>query len=92
MWVKGGASPMEAIMAATKISAKAIGLETLIGTIEAGKEADIVVVGSDPLKNIVALREPKMIMKGGTIIPPSMRVEAKEELDRLASGFSAAFT
>jgi imidazolonepropionase-like amidohydrolase len=91
MWVKGGASPMEAIMAATKTSAKAIGLETLIGTIEAGKEADIVVVGSDPLKNIVALREPQMIMKGGTIIPPSMRVEAKEELDRLASGFSAAF-
>ena len=81
---------MEAIMAATKISAEAVGLEDIIGTIEPGKEADLVVVGSDPLKNISALRDPKMIMKGGKVIPPSMKVEAKEELARLASGFSAA--
>ena len=83
---------MEAIMAATKISAEVIGLEGLIGTIEPGKEADLVVVGSDPLENIIALRDPKMIMKGGKVIPPSMRVEAKGELARLASRFSAAFT
>ena len=92
MWVKGGASPMEAIMATTKVSAEAIQLEDLIGTIEPGKEADLVVVGSDPLKNIAALRDTKMIMKAGKVIPPSMRVEAKGELARLASGFSAAFT
>lgn len=92
MWVKGGASPMEAIMAATKVSAEAIGLEDLIGAIEPGREADLVVVGSDPLKNITALRDTKMIMKAGKVIPPSMRVEAKGELARLASGFSAAFT
>jgi imidazolonepropionase-like amidohydrolase len=91
MWVKGGASPMETIMAATKTSAEAIGLGDLIGTIEPGKEADLVVVGSDPLKNIRALRDPKMIMKGGMIIPPSRQVKAKGELVRLASGFSAAF-
>ena len=91
MWVKGGASPMEAIMATTKVSAEAIQLEDLIGTIEPGKEADLVVVGSDPLKNIAALRDTKMIMKAGKVIPPSMRVEAKGELARLASGFSAAF-
>jgi imidazolonepropionase-like amidohydrolase len=92
MWVKGGASHMEAILAATKISAEAIGLDDLIGTIEPGKEADLVVVGSDPLINIAALRDPKMIMKGGKVIPPSMKVEAKQELARLASGFSTAFT
>ncbi len=92
MWVKGGASPMEAMMAATSTSAEAVGLGDLIGTIEPGKEADLVVFGSDPLMNIVALRDPQMIMKGGTIIPPSMQVEAKGELARLASGFSAAFT
>ncbi len=83
---------MEAILAATKTSAEAIGLDDLIGTIEPGKEADLVVVGSDPLKNIGVLRDPKMIMKGGDVIPPSMKVEAKQELARLASGFSAAFT
>lgn len=92
MWVKGGASPMEAMMAATSVSAEAIGLGDLIGTIEAGKEADLVVVGSDPLENIIALRDPRMIVKGGKVVPPSMQVEAKSELARLASGFSAAFT
>ncbi|MCW3990542.1 MAG: amidohydrolase family protein [Candidatus Bathyarchaeota archaeon] len=92
MWVKGGASPMEAMMAATSISAEAIGLGDLIGTIEPGKEADLVVVGSDPLMNIVALRDPQMIMKGGKVVPPSMQFEARGELARLASGFSAAFT
>lgn len=92
MWVKGGASPMEAMMAATSISAEAIGLGDLIGTIEPGKEADLVVFGSDPLENIVALRDPRMIVKGGKVVPPSMQVEAKSELARLASGFSAAFT
>jgi imidazolonepropionase-like amidohydrolase len=91
MWVKGGASPMEAMMAATSVSAEAIGLGDLIGSIEPGKEADLVVVGSDPLKSIVALRDPRMVMKGGRIVPPSMRVEARGELARLASGFSAAF-
>jgi imidazolonepropionase-like amidohydrolase len=92
MWVKGGVSPMDAIMAATKISAEAIELEDFVGTIEPGKEADLVVVGTDPLKNIFALRDPKMIMKGGMIIPPSMQVEEKKELVRLASRFSAACT
>lgn len=91
MWVKGGASPMEAMMAATSVSAEAIGLGDLIGTIEPGKEADLVVFGSDPLMNIVALRDPRMIVKGGKVIPPSMQVEARGELARLASGFSAAF-
>ena len=75
---------MEAILAATKTSAEAIGLDDLIGTIEPGKEADLVVVGSDPLKNIAVLRDPKMIMKGGNVIPPSMKPEAKQELARLA--------
>jgi imidazolonepropionase-like amidohydrolase len=92
MWVKGGSSPMEAIMAATKASAEAVGLDGFVGTIEPGKEADLVVMGSDPLKNIAALRDPVIIMKGGRVIPPSMKVEAKEELVRLVSGFSAAFT
>ena len=91
MWVKGGASSMEAIMAATKISAEAIGMGDIIGTIEAGKEADLVVVMSDPLMNIAALRVPKMIMKAGNIIPQSIQVEAKRELERLASKFSTEY-
>ena len=88
----GGASPMEALMAATSISAETIGLGDLIGTIDPGKEADLVVVGSDPLKNITALREPKLIMKGGRVVPPAMQVEARGELARLASGLSSAFS
>jgi imidazolonepropionase-like amidohydrolase len=85
LWVKGGASPMDAIIAATSISAEATGLGSLVGTIEPGKEADLLVVASDPLEKIVSLRDPKMVMKGGEIIPPFGRVESRLELDRLAS-------
>jgi imidazolonepropionase-like amidohydrolase len=84
MWVKGGASPMESIIAATKKSSEAIQLDDLIGTIEPGKKADLLVVEGDPIKNIVSLRNPKMIMKGGVIIPQSKQVNSKEELVRLA--------
>jgi imidazolonepropionase-like amidohydrolase len=85
LWVKGGASPMDAIMAATSISAEATGLRYLVGTIEPGKEADLLVVASDPIEKIRSLRDPTMVMKGGEIIPPFGRGESRLELGRLAS-------
>lgn len=50
-----GFSPMEAIVAATKHAAKAMQMDTEIGTIEAGKIADVLVLGIDPLTNISLL-------------------------------------
>jgi imidazolonepropionase-like amidohydrolase len=83
MWVNGGVSPIEAIAAATGRSATAIGLGGLLGTLEKGKEADLIAVKGDPLEDITSLRNLKMVMKAGKLIPSSGRIEGKVELDRL---------
>jgi imidazolonepropionase-like amidohydrolase len=66
-----GMSPMQAILSATKIAAKTIGIGDAVGTIEKGKIADIILVEGDPLQNIDILQEKdriKMVMKDGEII------------------------
>jgi imidazolonepropionase-like amidohydrolase len=50
-------TPMEAITAATKVSAEAIGREKDLGTIEPSKLADIILVEGDPLKDIRLLQD-----------------------------------
>ena len=54
--VKGGFSPLEAITAATATAADLLGLGGEIGTLAAGKAADVVVVAGDPLSDITVLQ------------------------------------
>lgn len=54
--VESGFSPMQAIVAATKTSAEAIGLDHHIGTLEPGKVGEMIAVTVDPLRDIGALR------------------------------------
>lgn len=66
--VKAGLSPMEALVAATKTGAECVGMEHEIGTIEAGKFADLVLVDGNPLANIGVLQDRTKIVqvyKGG---------------------------
>ena len=66
--VKGGFTPMEAIVAATRTGAECLGLEVDLGTLEAGKCADIVVIDGDPLADISILQDESKITqvyKGG---------------------------
>ena len=66
--VERGMTPMQAIQAATGWAAECVDLAKELGTIEAGKLADILVVDGDPLQNIGVLRDRekiKLIMKGG---------------------------
>ena len=60
-----GLSEREAILAITRSAAEACGVEDKVGTIEAGKLADLVAVRGDPLKDITALRNVDLVMKGG---------------------------
>ncbi len=66
--VRLGMTPMQSIMAGTKINAEALGKAKDLGTIEAGKLADIVAVQGDPIKDINELKKVKFVMKGGTVI------------------------
>ncbi|MDA1188910.1 MAG: amidohydrolase family protein [Chloroflexi bacterium] len=50
--VDAGMTPMEAIVSATRDSAKSLWMEDSIGTVETGKKADLVVIKGDPSKNI----------------------------------------
>jgi imidazolonepropionase-like amidohydrolase len=65
---KLGMLPIEAIRAATMNAAELMGWQDKVGSIEAGKYADIIAVSGDPLADIGELEHVKFVMKGGTII------------------------
>ncbi|HEY3640588.1 MAG TPA: amidohydrolase family protein [Xanthobacteraceae bacterium] len=67
----GGFTPMEAIVAATKHNAYAVGLEGELGEIAPGKLADIIVVKKDPIADITVLqggRHLSWVIKDGKIV------------------------
>jgi imidazolonepropionase-like amidohydrolase len=72
-YVQYGMTPMQAIRAGTSVAAELLGWSDKTGTIEAGKWADIVAVGGDPLKDITELQRVKFVMKGGTAYKNEMR-------------------
>jgi imidazolonepropionase-like amidohydrolase len=57
-----GMSPMEAILASTSAAARLLGLETQIGTITPGKEADLLLVEGNPLRRIDVLRDRRRLV------------------------------
>ena len=65
--VEAGMTPMEAIRAATVAGADNLGRSDELGTIEAGKKADIVAVDEDPLADVDALLDVDFVMKDGRI-------------------------
>ena len=66
--VKLGLAPLQAIQAATINDADLLGWSDKIGTIEAGKWADIVAVDGDPLADVTTLEHVKFVMKGGEVV------------------------
>jgi imidazolonepropionase-like amidohydrolase len=71
--VREGESPMQAIVSATRVSAEAIGWSDRVGTLEAGKYADLVAVSADPLGDITELERVRWVMKGGIIYRDELR-------------------
>jgi imidazolonepropionase-like amidohydrolase len=63
----GGFTPLEAITTATSSAAKLLGWEDRIGTLGAGKFADIIAVPGDASRDIKLLRKPSFVMKNGVI-------------------------
>jgi imidazolonepropionase-like amidohydrolase len=62
-----GEKPMASLVSATRINAEIIHLQDRIGTVEAGKLADLIAVPGDPLADITATERVGFVMKGGVV-------------------------
>ena len=67
LMVEGGMPPMEAIQSATSVAANFLEIADTHGTIEAGKQADIIAVPGNPLDDITMMERVSFVMKGGKI-------------------------
>ena len=68
LWVRDGATPWQALVAATRLGAAVCGVSNDLGTIEVGKLADLIVVGGNPLEDIQNVRQLKLVLKEGVIV------------------------
>ncbi|MDK2883018.1 MAG: hypothetical protein PWP58_1354 [Bacillota bacterium] len=68
LMVENGMSPMQALEAGTRVSAELLGIADKVGTLEPGKLADVVVVAGNPLDDIKAVREVRLVIKEGRIV------------------------
>lgn len=67
VFVEAGLSPFQALQAATIRSAEAVGVQKDLGTVEAGKLADLIIVNGDPLKRIQDAMKVSTAIKNGRI-------------------------
>ncbi len=67
LMVEGGMAPAEAIRAATATAAEVLGVAGELGTLAAGKLADLVAVRGDPLADVTVLERPVFVMKEGVV-------------------------
>ena len=66
--VEAGMTPMAAIQAGTRVNAELLGWEDRVGTLEAGKLADLIAVAGDPLSDISELERVTFVMLGGEVV------------------------
>lgn len=77
-------SPMDALVAATRVNAEILGIAAQTGTIEVGKQADIVGFASDPLNDPNVFADPRevvLVLKSGRLV--KARAELSQPVSRL---------
>jgi imidazolonepropionase-like amidohydrolase len=75
-----GFSPREALAAATREPAELMRASDIVGTVEIGKRADLLLLSENPLADIRTVRQPVGVMAGGRWIPAA---ELKALLQRV---------
>ena len=68
LWVRSGATPWQAIVAATRTGAAICGVGDALGTVEKGKIADLIVVGDNPLADVDNVRKLQLVIKDGVVV------------------------
>jgi imidazolonepropionase-like amidohydrolase len=63
--VKAGFTPLEAMFAATRNGAELAGLSDQVGSLEPGKRADLVAIGGDMTRDVLALEDVRYVMRNG---------------------------
>ena len=62
-----GLTPMQVLVASTRGGALAMGVEKKTGTIAKGKDADLLVVGADPTRDVANLRQVRFVVRAGVL-------------------------
>jgi imidazolonepropionase-like amidohydrolase len=66
--VRLGMTPAQALVAGTRAAAEAMRLDKVVGTLEPGKHADLIAVGGDPTRDVRALYDLRLVVKGGAVV------------------------
>jgi imidazolonepropionase-like amidohydrolase len=80
LWVKDGATPRQALVAATRDAAELCGVGADLGTIQPGKLADLIVVDADPLQDITNLRRLRLVFKEGRLVSDRRKNPTEQSL------------
>jgi imidazolonepropionase-like amidohydrolase len=68
-WMReAGMTPLQIIVAATRNGARSCNMDSELGTLGAGKLADVLVVDGDPLADVQALTNPRLVLRAGKLI------------------------
>jgi imidazolonepropionase-like amidohydrolase len=67
LYAQAGFTPMEAIQAATIVPARVMGLDNELGTVEAGKRADVILLDANPLESIHNIRKVEFVITNGVM-------------------------
>ena len=67
---------MQALHFGTAAAAELLGIDEELGTLEPGKKADLVAVTGNPLQDIDALRDVRLVLRNGAKVWPANQVEA----------------
>jgi imidazolonepropionase-like amidohydrolase len=75
LWVRDGATPWQALVAATRNGAAVCGVGDELGTVEVGKRADLIVVDGNPLDDIDNVRRLRLVFKDGVVVSDKRKGE-----------------
>ena len=84
-WKIMGITRGQALYAATLSNARILGVDGLTGSVEAGKQADLIILDQNPLEDLTALRQPRMVVRDGIVFTPRLKKlpAVEQELDAL---------